>query len=95
MNRDIIEPGKTKGKFAEAFALAGGVGAVLYPLIFYYVSYVLITYRDDYLYCTLTTAAEKKAKGEDYNEQVRRAIFFNLFMILVYLALHFTIYARP
>jgi len=95
MNRDIIEPGRTRGKFAEAFALAGGVGAVLYPLFFYYVSYTLIYSRNEYLHCTLTEAAAKSAKGESYSVYVRRCIFFNLFMIMVYLTLHFIIYSRP
>jgi len=42
MNRDQIEVGKTGGKFSEAFMLTGGIGALLYPLVFYYVSYILI-----------------------------------------------------
>jgi hypothetical protein len=53
MNRDIIHPGKTYGKFAETFALMGGVGAILYPFVFYYVGYTAIIHRDDYLYCVL------------------------------------------
>ena len=51
MNRDLIEPGKTGGKFAEALALWGGAGALLYPLVFWYVGYIAILERDDFYTC--------------------------------------------
>jgi len=51
MNRDQIEPGRNKGKFAEAFMLTGGIGAVLYPIVFYFVSYTMIAKRDEFIEC--------------------------------------------
>ena len=58
MNRDTIESGKTGGKFAEAFLLTGGIGACLYPLVFYYVSYTMVDKRDEFLTCLIKENAE-------------------------------------
>ena len=95
MNRDYIEPGRTAQKFAEAFAITGGVGAVLYPLIFYYVGGVLLGGRDDFLYCTGVESQEKTVKGESFRNDVRTCINYNLFMMCLYLALHFILFSRP
>ena len=95
MNRDLIEPGKTGGKFAEALALMGGVGALLYPLIFYYVGYVSILERDDFYTCKFREEAEHKAKNEDYDDHIRSAMFYNCVMMAIYLGLHYTVFARP
>ena len=95
MNRDLIEPGKTGGKFAEALALFGGVGALLYPLIFWYVGYVTIIERDDFYMCNFKEIAEHKIKDEDYFDEVRGVMSYNCIMMAVYLGLHYTIFARP
>ena len=95
MNRDLIEPGKTGGKFAEALALMGGVGALLYPLIFYYVGYVSIIERDDFYTCNFREVAEHKARNEDYDDHIRSAMFYNCVMMAIYLGLHYTVFARP
>ena len=95
MNRDLIEPGKTGGKFAEALALMGGVGALLYPLIFWYVGYVAILERDDFYYCKFKEIAEAKIRNEDYEDHIRSAMFYNCVMMAIFLGLHYTVFARP
>ena len=95
MNRDLIEPGKTGGKFAEALALFGGVGALLYPLIFWYVGYISIIERDDFYTCKFKEAAEHKLKNEDYTDHIRSAMFYNCVMMAIYLGLHYTVFSRP
>ena len=55
MNRDTIEAGKTGGKWAECYALFGGVGAMVYPLVFYYVGFVGLDSRDEYFACVATS----------------------------------------
>ncbi len=74
MNRDSIEPGKNLGKWSESLALMGGVGAMLYPLIFYYVGWTAINGRDDFLICTITTSAIKDAAEEEFSNYVRSAL---------------------
>ena len=75
--------------------LTGGIGALLYPLVFYYVSYVLIDKRDEFLICTYKEDLEAAAKGEETTDGIRTAILWNLFMICLFLALHFVLYQRP
>ena len=75
--------------------LTGGIGALLYPLVFYYVSYVLIDKRDEFLICTYKEDMEAAAKGEETTDGIRTAILWNLFMICLFLALHFVLYQRP
>ena len=93
MNRDIIEKGKTGGKWAESYALFGGVGAIIYPPVFWYVAYAAVDERDDYLYCKYTKKAEEP--DVDHDDNLRFAMFWNCFMMAIYLALHFTLFARP
>ena len=95
MNRDLIEPGKTGCKFAEALALFGGVGALLYPLVFWYVGYISIFERDDFYTCNFKKIAEHKIKNEDYEDHIRSAMFYNCVMMAIYLGLHYTVFARP
>ena len=95
MNRDLIEPGKTGGKFAEALALWGGAGALLYPLVFWYVGYVAIIERDDFYTCKFKEIAEHKIKNEEYTDEIRSAMAYNCVMMAIYLALHYTVFARP
>ena len=95
MNRDLIEPGKTGGKFAEALALFGGVGALLYPLVFWYVGYVSIIERDDFYTCKFKEIADHKVKNENYTDEIRSVIFYNCVMMAIYLGLHYTVFARP
>ena len=95
MNRDTIEEGKTYGKFAEAFLLTGGIGAILYPLVFYYVSYTMVDKRDEFLACIASSEVTAASKGEEHTDGVRTAIFYNLSMICLYLALHFALFQRP
>ena len=75
--------------------LTGGIGALLYPLVFYYVSYVLIDKRDEFIICTYKEDMEAAAKGEETTDGIRTAILWNLFMICLFLALHFALYQRP
>ena len=75
--------------------LTGGIGAILYPLVFYYVSYVLIDKRDEFLVCTYKEDLEAAAKGEETTDGIRTAILWNLFMICLFLALHFWLFQRP
>ena len=95
MNRDLIEPGKTGGKFAEALALWGGAGALLYPLVFWYVGYVAIIERDDFYTCKFREEAEHKIKNEDYSDEVRSVMAYNCTMMAIFLGLHYTVFARP
>jgi hypothetical protein len=95
MNRDTIEPGKNLGKWAESLALMGGVGAMIYPLFFWYVGWVAINGRDDFLLCTIKTAAIKDAAKEDFNDYVRASIQWNCIMMCIYLAFHFSVFVRP
>ena len=95
MNRDRIESGRTKTKLAESFALSGGVGALVYPLIFYYNGYVAIDKRDDFLFCKLTEKAGHEVAGTDYTDWVRPAMQWNCLMMTLYLALHFVLFNRP
>ena len=95
MNRDLIEPGKTGGKFAEALALWGGAGALLYPLVFWYVGYVAIIERDDFYTCKFREVAEHKIKNEDYSDEVRSVMAYNCTMMAIFLGLHYTVFARP
>ena len=75
--------------------LTGGIGALLYPLVFYYVSYVLINERDEFVVCVYQEEQEAAAKGEETTDGIRTAILWNLFMICLFLALHFALYQRP
>lgn len=95
MNRDLIEPGKTGGKFAEALALWGGAGALVYPLVFWYVGYVAIIERDDFYTCKFREEAEHKIKNEDYSDEVRSVMAYNCTMMAIFLGLHYTVFARP
>ncbi len=74
MNRDSIEQGKNLGKWSESLALMGGVGAMIYPLFFYYVGWTAIDGRDDFLICTITTATIKDAAGEEFSNYVRTSL---------------------
>lgn len=95
MNRDLIEQGKTWAKWAESLALVGGVGAIIYPLFFYYVGWTAIDGRDDFLVCSITEAARLDAKNEEFSDYVRACIQWNCIMMVVYLVLHFNLFARP
>ena len=95
MNRDSIDAGKTKGKFAEAFLLTGGIGAIVYPLVFYWVSFTVIDSRFEYLSCIAEAEMKATLEGEETTDAVRDAVNYNLFMICLYLALHFALYMRP
>ena len=95
MNRDLIEKGRTGGKFSESFALFGGVGAIVYPIVFWWMGWMAIDERDDTLTCRFTKAAEHDLKGEDYDDYLRFAMFWNMAMMVVYLCLHYVIFARP
>ena len=95
MNRDLIEPGKTGGKFAEALAIWGGPGALLYPLLFWYVGYIAIMERDDFYKCNYTKIAEHTIKNEDYTDEVRSVMMYNCIMMAIFLGLHYTVFARP
>ena len=95
MNRDQIEAGRTGGKFAEAFMLTGGIGAILFPFVFYYVSYTMVDKRDDFLKCIQQEEIAAASRGEEITDMVRTAIMYNMFMICLYLALHFTLFQRP
>jgi len=95
MNRDDIVAGKTGGKWAECYALFGGVGAMVYPLVFYYVGFVSLDSRDEYLLCVGTTKKLMEAKDEDYSEWVRFTMLWNCNMMSVYLVLHYLLFSRP
>lgn len=95
MNREVIEPGRSLTKLAETFAIFGGAGALVYPLVFYYAAWVTIDSRDDFLYCQVKTQREKQANDEDYNDYVRECIQWNFFLMCLYLIFHFLIYQRP
>ena len=96
MNRDNIEAGKTWGKWAESYALFGGVGAMIYPLVFYYLGWVAIDGRDDYLICRLTEKEKAKLAGEgEPTDWVRAVMFWNALMMCVYLCMHYVLYSRP
>jgi len=95
MNRDLIEQGKTWAKWAESLALVGGAGAIIYPLFFYYVAWTAIDGRDDFLVCSITEAARLDAKNEEFSDYVRNCIQINCIMMVVYLVLHFNLFARP
>ena len=92
MNHDKIEEGPTKGKFAEAFLLTGGIGAILYPLVFYYISWTMVDKRDEFLKCIAAAELKAATDGEETTDGVRTAIFYNLLMIMLYLGLHFSLY---
>ena len=66
MNRDLIPQGRTKQKWAETLSIFGGAGAIIYPPILYYMGYMSIIGKDDFLFCELTTRTAKIAAGEDY-----------------------------
>ena len=95
MNRDDIAPGKTYGKWAESYALFGGIGAFVYPLTFYYVGYVAIDERWNHLLCTATEEAAKELAGEDYEDWIRFTMLWNCNMMSIYLILHFILFSRP
>ena len=95
MNRDVIEPGRTKGKFAESFALWGGIGALLYPLVFWYIGYAAILERDDFFYCQATVIETSLLAKEEVTDWVRFTMAWNCVMIAIYLVLHFALFARP
>ena len=93
MNRDLIEKGRTGGKWAESYALFGGLGAILYPFVFWYVAYAAVDERDDYHYCKFTKIAAEP--DVDHDDNLRFAMFWNSIMIVIYLGLHYTLFARP
>lgn len=93
MNRDLIEKGKTAGKWAESYVIFGGLGAVLYPLVFWYTVYAAIEERDDFIFCKYTTMAEEP--NEEHDNNLRFAMFWNCVMMVIYLALHYTLFSRP
>ena len=95
MNRDIIEQGRSKKKMAETFALVGGIGAIIYPLIVYYVGSTAIFDRQDFLECRVKEELEHKAKKEDFSDNVRFTMSWNCFMIVVFLIFHFVLFTRP
>ena len=93
MNRDSIEKGKTGGKWAESYALFGGIGAIIYPPVFWYVAYAAVDERDDYLYCKYTKKEEEPL--EDHDDYLRFAMFWNCVLMVIFLALHYTLFSRP
>ena len=93
MNRDTIEKGRTGGKWAESYALFGGLGAIVYPPVFWYTAYASVDERDDFIYCKYTKKAEEPEESHD--DYLRFAMFWNSVMMVVYLALHYTLFARP
>ena len=95
MNRDIIEKGRTQGKWAESYALFGGVGAIIYPIMFWWLGWMIIDERDDHLTCIHYETKINESKGESSDDYLRQAMFFNAVMIVVYLAMHFTLFSRP
>ena len=94
MNRDIIESGKTGGKWAESFALFGGIGSMVYPLTFYYVAYVALTKRIDFTACKIKEEFEKETKGEDVDDWIRFTMLWNCNMMSIYLVLHYLLFSR-
>ena len=95
MNRDLITPGRTFEKWTESLALWGGVGAILYPPVFYYISSQIIDGKEEYYTCTLTKTLEAEDKGETVTDNVRGAIGINCVLMVIYLGLHFLIFSRP
>lgn len=95
MNREIIEPGRSKTKLGETFAIIGGFGALLYPLVFYYVGAIAILDRNDFLECKAKEESAHKAKNESFSDNVRFTITWNCFMIIGYLVCHYNLFARP
>ena len=95
MNRDDITPGRTFEKWTESLALWGGVGAILYPPVFYYISSVLINGKEDFYTCTLTKTLEAEAKDETVTDGIRQAIGVNCILMVIYMGLHFLIFSRP
>ena len=101
MNRDIIEPGRNRGKWAESFGLAGGCGALVYPLIFYYVGYVTIHDKEEFAKCTTEERIKlelenlQKNESKEITDQIRLAIQINLTMFCLFLLFHFIIFSRP
>ena len=93
MNLDSIEKGKTGGKWAESYALFGGIGAIIFPPVFWYVAYAAVDERDDYLYCKYTKKEEEP--DEDHDDYLRFAMFWNCILMVIFLALHYTLFARP
>ena len=77
MNRDQITPGRTYEKWAESLAIFGGAGAIIYPPVFYYISYVIIDAKEEFYLCTFTKTAEAEAKGETVTDNIRSAIGVN------------------
>ena len=73
----------------------GGFGAILYPLVFYYVGYMAILDRDDFLTCKVIKKLEYEAKDESYSDNVRFTMTWNCVMMVVFLICHFSLFSRP
>ena len=95
MNRDVIPKGPTRVKWSESLALFGGMGAFIFPPIFYYNAYKSILEKPEYLQCRLIQIAEKEAAGEDYSDNVRNAVTLNGVFMAAYLLCHFYLFSRP
>ena len=95
MNRDIIQPGRSAVKLAESFAIFGGVGTMIYPLVMFYVGYVTIDDKDDFYYCILKEEAEREITGESMVNSTRETISWMAICMCLFLALHFNLFARP
>ena len=73
----------------------GGVGAIIYPPIFYYNAYMSVVQKDDFLFCEFSSRDTKERADEDYSDNVRNAMLLNGVMMALYLLLHFYLFQRP
>ena len=51
--------------------------------------------RDDFLSCRFTEVKIHEEKGESWDDYLRFAMFWNSVMMVVYLAMHYTLFSRP
>ena len=95
MNRDVIPKGPTREKWSESLAMFGGLGAFIFPPIFYYNAYKSVLEKPEFLTCRIETKLLKDAAGEDYNDDVRNAMTLNGIFMALYLLCHFYLFSRP
>ena len=76
--------------------IGGGVGALIYPIVFYVVTGVSILQRDSFLLC-LVLEDERLKKQSGYTEplsnNVRTVMFSSLLLMASYITIYFFLFA--
>ena len=94
MNRERIEAGRNWQKYGECFVIGGGLGAIIYPLVYYFVAGVTVLSRDAFLKCVIESElAAQNAGKEKPTNSIRSAMFMGQVVMAAYLTVYFFLFA--